>query len=149
MRNDRKGFFSIDAFFALVLLVTVSGALLSAAEYRERAAIQISSMQEANMTMEKLAATINTVYANGSDFELRIDLPSQVGSCNYTVRVDNDQWRVIVDNIYTPDGVGTFTDILQAPIACKHIENVTLTPENLSNTIRVYWLNDQMRVENT
>lgn len=143
-RTDDRGFFTIDAFFALILLVTISGVLLNAFEGREQAANRVSAAQEADMACEKLAAAINTVYANGSNFELRLDLPPEVRGYSYTITVDNHQRAVTAEN----SDVGITPSVAKAAIVCKSIENVALDFDNLSRTIRVYWLDNQVRVVN-
>jgi len=100
VRLDRRGFFSIDALFVLILLVTISGVLLNVSENRAETVERVGLAYEANMIAEKLAAIIDTVYANGGgspDFELELDLPPLSTGHNYTVSFDSDNREVIVD----------------------------------------------------
>ncbi|GAI55596.1 unnamed protein product, partial [marine sediment metagenome] len=67
-------------------------------EGRRGAAELMSARLEAKIVGEKLAAAINTVYANGSNFEIDVDLPQKIGSHFYKIEFDNTARQVVVEN---------------------------------------------------
>jgi len=135
-----RGFFSIDALFAVTLLIMVSTSFLHVYDGRKEAAELMGARLEARIVGEELAAAINTVYANGSNFELDVDLPSKIGSYFYRVKFDNTARQVLVEN----SAWGT----VGAGVVCKNVENFVLERENLENTIRVYWVENTVMVVN-
>ncbi len=135
-----RGFFSIDALFAVTLLLMVSTSFLHVYDGRKEAAELTGARLEARIVCEKLAAAINTVYANGSNFELDVDLPSKIGSYFYQVKFDNTARQVLVEN----SAWGT----VGAGVVCKNVDNFVLERENLENTIRVYWVENTVMVVN-
>lgn len=141
MSLEERGFFSIDAFFALVLLITISGMLLSAAQGSEQIARETTQLQEADMIVEKLAGAINTVYTNGSSFELQVDLPDNIVGENYTVSFNRENREV-----YIKDLEGVSSDVARASIIPNNLYDFELNRENLENTIRVYWPDDNIGV---
>ncbi len=140
MRPHERGFFSIDALFAVTLLIMVSTSFLHVYDGRKEAAELMGARLEARIVGEELAAAINTVYANGSNFELDVDLPSKIGSYFYLIKFDNTARQVLVEN----SAWGT----VGAGVVCKNVENFVLERENLENTIRVYWVENTVMVVN-
>lgn len=140
MRSDARGFFSIDALFAVTLLLMISASLLNVYEGRKQAADLMSARLGAKLVGEKLAAAINTVYANGPDFELRVDLPENMGSYFYQITFDNTVRQISVEN--------SAWGAVSVGVICKNVVNFVLSSENLENTIRVYWAENQIKVVN-
>lgn len=141
MGLHERGFFSIDALFAVTLLLVISASFLNIYEGRNQAAELMGARLEARIVGEKLAAAINTVYANGSNFELYVDLPSKIGSYCYQIKFDNATRQVLVEN----SAWGT----VSVGVVCKNVENFVLGQENLENTIQLYWVDENtMRVMN-
>lgn len=140
MGSDNRGFFSIDALFAVTLLLLISMSFLNLYEGRKAAADVMGARLEAKLVGEKLAAAINTVYANGSDFELRVNLPENIESYYYRIEFDNTLRQISVEN----SAWGT----ISVGVVCKNVRNFVLGPENLENTIRVYWVENQVRIVN-
>jgi len=135
-----RGFFSIDALFAVTLLLMVSSSFLHVYEGRRGAAELMSARLEAKIVGEKLAAAINTVYANGSNFEIDVDLPQKIGSHFYKIEFDNAARQVVVENsAWGTVGVG---------VVCKNVWDFVLEQENLGNTIRVHWVENIVMVVN-
>lgn len=133
-----RGFFSIDALFALTLLLMISSSFLHVYEGRKEAAEPIGARLEAQIVGEKLAAAINTVYANGSNFELRVNLPENIGSYSYQITFDNNTRQISVENLaWGAVSVG---------VVCQNVRNFVLGPENLQSTIWVYWAENQIRI---
>ena len=135
-----RGFFSIDAVFAVTLLLMISASFLNIYEGRNQAAGLMGARLEARIIGEKLAAAINTVYANGSNFELCVGLPSKIGSYFYQISFDNTTRQILVEN----SAWGTVSVV----VVCKNVENFVLGQENLENTILVHWVGNQIKVVN-
>ncbi len=140
-RHERRGFFSIDAMFALTLLLMVSAAFLNIYEGRRASAEAVGANLEAKMIGEKVASAINTVYANGPNFSLKVDLPENIGSYAYKISFDNITRRISVENA----AWGT----VKVPVACKNLKNFVLSQENLGRQILVFWEGVQLRVVNS
>jgi len=139
---DRRGFFSVDALFAVTLLLVVVGALTNLHSGSNQAATWVSANGEAKLTCEKLAAAVNTVYANGSSFELYIELPATIQNRAYTISLDNSNREV---TIAVPDA-GVTGSTAKATVVCKNFASISaLTP---SNRVRVYWENNSVKVTN-
>ena len=135
-----RGFFSIDALFAVTLLLMISSSFLHVYEGRKEAAELMGARLEAKIVGEKLAAAINTVYANGPNFELDVDLPSKIGSYFYRIEFDNTARQVLVENsAWGTVGVG---------VVCKNVWDFELEGENLENTIRIHWVENTVMVVN-
>ena len=140
MRFDNRGFFSIDALFAVTLLLMVSASFLNLYEGRKQAADLMGARLGAKMIGEELAAVINTVYANGSSFELRVDLPENIGGFSYRVTFDNTVRQISVEN--------SAWGAVYVGVVCKNVKNFVLGRENLENTLRVHWVDNQIKVVN-
>lgn len=138
MRTENKGFFSIDALFAVTLLLIISTSFLNLYEGRKAAANSMGGRLEAKMVGEKLAAAINIVYANGSNFELYVDLSDNIVSHFYQITFDNDTRQISVEN--------SAWGAVNVGVVCKNVEDFVLGSENLENTIRVYWVENQIKV---
>jgi len=138
MGTDNRGFFSIDALFAVTLLLIVSASFLNIYEGRKVSAELMGARLEAKMAGETLAATINTVYANGSNFELSVHLPENIGRYFYRITFDNTARQISVEN--------SAWGAVSVGVVCKNVRNFVLGHENLENSIRVYWVENQIKV---
>jgi len=138
MKSHNRGFFSIDAIFAFTLLLMVVTTFSNIYEGRNKTAQLMDANLEAKSVGEKLAAAINTVYANGSNFELYISLPQKIGKSNYSITFDDAERDVIVEN---QEGFGRVC----VGVVCK---NVVVNIDNFSKPIRVHWANDNVEVAN-
>lgn len=141
MRSERRGFFSIDAFFALTLLLMISASFMNIYEGRKRSTGLMDDRLEAKIIGEELASAINTTYAGGTGFELCVNLPENIGSHSYRIILDNTKRQIFVEN--------SEWGVVRVGIACKNVENFVLGPENLKRAIRVYWKENQIRIVNT
>jgi hypothetical protein len=138
MRTENRGFFSIDAMFAVTLLIIVSTSFLNLYEGRKVSAELMGARLEAKMVGEKFAATINTVYANGPNFKLYVDLPENIGRYFYQITFNSTTRQISVEN----SAWGT----VSVGVVCNNVQNFVLGPENLENSILVYWVENQVRV---
>lgn len=135
-----RGFFSIDALFAVTLLLIISSSFLNVYEGRKGTAELTSARLEAKVVGEKLAAAINTVFVNGSNFEVDVDLPQEIGSHFYKIEFDNIARQVVVENsAWGTVGVG---------VVCKNVCDFVLERENLGDTVRVCWVENIVTVVN-
>lgn len=144
MPSDEKGSFSIDAFFALTLLVIISGVIVNVSEGREQIASGAKAAHQADVTCEKLAAAINTVYANGPEFELRLDLADNIWGEGYTISFDPSTRQISVENLG-----GVTSGRARAAVVPGNVIDFELTPGDLLKTIKVYWDDDNIRVVST
>ncbi len=149
--KDKKGFFSIDAFFALLLLITVATSLITISQRNNDMAEETSKVVIKDMTAEKLAGVINSVYANGARlkrsendyFSITVILPENILGENYTLYLDKENRTIVVEN---SEG-GLKKPIGKASIVPNNIDSFRLKPENLSNKIRIFWDNAKIEVE--
>lgn len=139
--RDARGFFSIDALFALTLVLIISTSFLNVYEGRKAGAELSGARLEARLVGEGLAAAINTVYANGPDFELYVNLPENMGGYSYQITFDNSTRQISVEN----SAWGT----INAGVIPKNIQNFVLESGDLGDETRVYWVGDQIRVVST
>jgi len=138
---DSRGFFSIDVIFAVTLLLTIAGVFSNVYSGRNQAATWIGVGMEAKSTCEKIAAAVNTVYANGSTSELYIDLPATISGHTYAISFDNLRREIMID---VPD-VGITGSTAKAATTCKNIVLSILDP---SKRVRVYLENNSVKVAN-
>jgi len=138
---DRRGFFSVDALFAVTLLLMISGGLLNLYEGRGQAAAWINAANEAKMACEKLAAAINTVYAAGPASELYLNLPATIDNYTYTISYDSTHRQIIAE----VQELGITERTSKAAVACK---NILLENLDFSRRIRVRWLGGNIEVMN-
>jgi len=139
-RNENSGFFSIDALFALMLLLLISASFLNVYEGRKKSAELIGASLEAKMIGDKLASAINTVYANGPNFSLNINLPEKIGNYSYRIFFDNNTRQISIEN--------SNWESVKVMVLCKNIKNFELYQENLKKQIRVSWEGTQIMVVN-
>jgi hypothetical protein len=138
---DRRGFFSIDALFAVTLLLMVTGVLINLYQGRNQVVAWSSAADESKMACEKLAAAINSVYATGQDSELYIDLPATIDNHAYTLSFDSTHRQIIADM----PGVDIAEGTSKAAVTCK---NVMIENLDLSKKIWVHWSGGDIEVMN-
>lgn len=138
---DRRGLFSVDALFAVTLLLGVVGALTNLYGGSNQAATWVGASGEAKLTCEKLAAAVNTVYTNGSSFEMYLEIPATIQNRSYTISLDNSKREIAIEVL----GAGVTSSTAKATVACKNFTSGTLNP---SNRVRVYWENNRVKVVN-
>ncbi len=140
MTKEDKGFFSIDALFAVTLLLIVTASFLNVYQGREASAEAMGSGLEAKMIGEKLASAINAVYSNGPNFSVNVELSENIGSHTYSISFDNSVRMLSIENsIWQP---------VKVPVICKNVKNFVLNRENLGRQILVFWEGAQLRVKN-
>jgi hypothetical protein len=138
---NRRGFFSIDALFAVTLLLMVTGVLINLYQGRDQVVAWSSAADESKMACEKLAAAINSVYATGQDSELFIDLPASIDNQNYSIYFDPTHRQVVADM----SGYGIAKGTSGAAVTCK---NVLIENLDFSKKILVHWSGGDIEVMN-
>jgi hypothetical protein len=138
---NRRGFFSIDALFAVTLLLMVTGVLINLYQGRDQVVAWSSAADESKMACEKLAAAINSVYATGQDSELYIDLPATIDNHDYTLAFDSAHRQIIAN--MSEYGIAEGTS--GASVTCK---NVLIENLNFSKKIWVHWSGGNIEVTN-
>lgn len=138
MKNSERGFFSIDAFFAFVLLLLIAASFTRVYEGRLEVAEATNARLQAKMIGEKFAAALNEVYANRENFQLKVSLPENIGKFSYLVVIDNFSWKVLVEN--------SAWGSVEASIAFDQVKSEILGGENLRRPLRIYWEGGQVRV---
>jgi len=138
---DRRGFFSIDALFAVTLLLMVTGVLINLYQGRNQVVAWSSAAYESKMACEKLAAAINTVYATGQDSELYIDLPATIDNQTYTLSFDSTHRQIIA----IMPGLDIAEGTSKAAVTCK---NVLIENLDFSRKIWVHWSGNNIEVMN-
>ena len=138
---DRRGFFSIDALFAVTLLLMVTGVLINLYQGRNQVVAWSSAADESKMACEKLAAAINTVYATGQDSELYINLPATIDNQTYTLSFDSTHRQIVADMPEYDIAEGTS----KAAVTCK---NVMIENLDFSRKIWIHWLGSNIEVMN-
>jgi len=138
MKSSSRGFFSIDAVFALGLILFISASFLNLYEGRKAGSELTGIKFEAKLAGEELAAGINTVYANGHKFELHVKLPENLRGYQYLVTFDNSTRTISIEN----SAWGT----ISTGVICKNVQNFTFGSGELENWIRIYWTDNQVEV---
>lgn len=133
-RSEKKGFFSIDALLALTLLLVVSTLLITLSEERRKFAESIETNLEAKIIGDKLAAAINSVYVNGPNFSLSLNLPENIGL--YRIFSDNSAGLLTIESI---NG-----GVIEINTTCKNFKNFVLDRENFGKKIQIFWEGAQL-----
>lgn len=148
---NENGFFSIDAFFAILLVTMVAGSLLTVTHNSREAARETAGVVRKDMIAEKLAGVINSVYANGSklklgendSLEICISLPDNILGEDYTLLLNQENRVIFAEN----SKAGLKEPIATASVVPNNIQSFVLRPENLSRRIRIFWENDRIKVK--
>ena len=138
MRSEKRGFFSIDAFFALMLLLVVTASFLNVYQGRKSSAETTDARLNAKVIGERLASAINATYAGGPSFELRVNLPENLKAHQYRITFDNASRQISVEN--------SAWGAIKVGVTCKNVKNFTLGPENLKESVRILWRDNQITV---
>jgi hypothetical protein len=141
VKLEKRGFFSIDAFFALTLLLAVTASFLNIYHGRRATADIVDAKIKAKAIGERLASAMNATYACGPGFELHINLPENLGKHSYRITFDNTARQISVEN--------SAWGAIRVGVACGRVQNFILETENLRKPIRVLWRDNQVTVVNT
>jgi hypothetical protein len=132
-----SGFFSIDAIFAVTLLLMITLTFTNVYEARQTAAEHMAAGLEAKIACEELAAAVNSTYAGGENFRLKLKLPENAASYAYLIRFDNSAATLLA--------LGDWGAVT-AKVACNNVKNFELGPDNLQKIIEVRWVDNQLEV---
>ncbi|MFB6215360.1 MAG: hypothetical protein ABEJ72_00080, partial [Candidatus Aenigmatarchaeota archaeon] len=142
MKDDgERGFFTMDVMIAMMLLLTISVSLLQLSSAREETARATSAEMKAKLIAEKLAASVNSVYANGENVRLKVGIPDNLTSSfeNYEIeKFNRDNRRIKIT-------WGEQKYSAKAHVVSRQVE---IRIENKSKPVFVYWENENVVVEN-
>ncbi len=141
LKLSKKGFFSIDALFAIILLILVMGTLVNLYQGRAEVVESSRSKFEGRMISEKLAAAVNSVYATGEPLDLRLKLPDNIVGNNYSIRFIQENRKIAVE-LLSGSQISDYTG------ASVVYGEVTVENLDFSEQILVYWENDEIVVGN-
>jgi hypothetical protein len=134
---QESGFFSIDAMFAVTLLLMITITFTNVYEARQTAAEHMAAGLEAKLACEELAAAINSTYASGESFRLKLKLSENAAGYAYLIRFDNSAATLIA--------LGNWGAVT-AKVACNNVRNFELGPDDLRKIIEVRWVDNQLEV---
>ncbi len=144
--DDEKGYFSIDAVFAVLILVAVSSTFITGARQNKAMAKETSAQIEQKMALEKIAGGINKVYANGygegKTFEMKMDVKENILEDNQRIMVNTENRFLYIKDLAD----GSISPI-KANIIPSNIENFSLNPDNLSGKILIKWGEENIRLK--
>lgn len=135
-----EGFFSIDALFAIIMLLLAVSSLVNIYQGRSQMAQETRINLEGRITSEKIAGAINMIYASEGPLKLKIDLPQDLTGKEYTT--DFGDHSVFVEN----SAAGLSSDLTSAAIIFDRIKK---EDKDLSEKIEIYWERDEIWVKNT
>ncbi|GEM_PF-941345 len=143
MNDGERGFFTMDMFFALLILVATSTVLLNFAQGAQPTVERTIRFQRKEMALEKLATGINTVYSNGPSFRienLTIDFPNNMNGREYYIKNIQD------DRIIKIDGSES---IVTSHIIPKnvYIEDNIVIDDDIDIFLDIYWEDENIVVE--
>lgn len=141
-KSRKKGFFSIDALFAIILLLLVTSTLINLYQGRAQMVEGSRKKMEGKMISEKLAKAINTVYTSRKPLSMELDLPENVLDQNYTIEFHKDSRNI---SLKFSDG-GNSSKYTATPVVVDELE--ISEPLDFSQKIMVHWINNEIKVEN-
>lgn len=137
----RKGFFSIDALFAIILLLLIISTLVSLYQGRTQMAEDTRTKIEGKMISEKIAGAINTVTPR-KPVSLNLNLPENIQEKNYTIQFSEEN-RIIFLEL---SGSNSGASLTGASVAMNKVELETNL--DLSQEILIHWKDNKIKVEN-
>ena len=143
--DNEKGYFSIDAVFAVLILVAVSSTFVTGARRNKAMAKETSAQIEQKMALEKIAGGIDKVYANGygddKTFEMKMDVKENILEDNQEIMV-NTKERFL----YIKDSADSSISPIKANIVPSNIENFSLDSDNLSGKVLITWGKENIKL---
>ncbi|KXA91243.1 hypothetical protein AKJ57_01885 [candidate division MSBL1 archaeon SCGC-AAA259A05] len=137
-RPKEKGFFSIDALFAIILLLLTLTTLVNLYSGRRSMARETRERLEGEIIAQKLAGAINIVHASGNPLTLNLHLTENIIGRDYTVQFDEDAREILIK--FTGDGQNP--SFARASVVVDELDLAGL--ENVSRKIRVCWGDDNI-----
>ncbi len=141
LKQKENGFFSVDALFAMILLLLVIGTFVNIYQGRSEMATETRKNLEGKMIGEKLAGAINTVYSTGDPLILRIDLPENIVRSKYSICFESSSREVTINSGET-EGGPKIASSWSVP------DEVEISDLNFSEKIQIFWENSKIRVKN-
>lgn len=140
--QEERGFLSIDALFALVILLLILSTIINIYQGRAHMASETRGKLEGKMISEKLAGAINVVYATGEPVTVNLKLSDNILGEKYIPQYNSGSRKVFQQ--FTKNDLGSrFTTASVIP------PNVDIAPDlNTAQKIRIFWENDEIMVRN-
>lgn len=132
-RPGERGFFSIDALFAIILLLLTLATLVNLYHGRRNMVEGTREGLEGEMIAQKLARAINVVYAAGEPLTLNLHLSENIAGKDYTVQFDENAREISVK--FTRDAHAP--PFAEASVVVDELDLTGL--ENVSRKIRISW----------
>lgn len=138
----KRGFFSIDALFAIILLLLIVSTLINLYQGRAQVAKDSRAKMEGKMVSEKLAGAINTVHASGNPLTINLDLPENILNQEYTIEFNQSNRNISLEF----SGGENSSDYTAASVVVDELE----IPEtlDLSQEIMIHWIGNKIKVKN-
>ena len=86
--NDQLATLNIDFVISMLFLLVIIGSVFSIAEGRFETVNKADEAAQARSISEKVASTIEEVYAGGEGHEIKIEMPPDIKGSNYDVSVN-------------------------------------------------------------
>lgn len=139
----KGGFFSIDALFALIILLLMLGPMFNLYQARRNTVGETGVKLKGKMLSQRLAGAVNVVLATGRPLSLRLNLPDNISGENYSPLFDANR-RTIYENF---ENLRVSKASTSASVAVNKIENI----ENIDpkERIKIYWNGENIAVMNT
>ncbi|MFP4005418.1 MAG: hypothetical protein ACLFUR_01710 [Candidatus Hadarchaeia archaeon] len=140
-----SGFLSMDALFALLIVLLLMGPLVNLYSEREETSEDTQVLLESRMICEQLAGSVNVLVATGEPLSLRLDLQDNIGDSSYSLAFDEEMRKIYVDGSSLPE-VGFSSGSVSAQVAAKRVDNLgNIDPRG---RIEIYWNEDTITVKN-
>lgn len=141
LKSEKRGFFSIDGLFAMILLLLVIGTFVSIYQGRAEMVEDAEIRLKGEMIGQKLAGSINTVYATGEPLTLNVDLPDNITGDEYTVEYLKENRKILIE-LKGKTGKINLAESDVIP------ENLDVQDLNSSKKVRIHWENSRIKVKN-
>lgn len=93
---DSRASLNVDFVLSLFLLLVVVGGILGTVQIRLETVQKSEEAVRARLISEKVASTIEEVYASGEGHEIKIEMPGSIEGSPYRVKVNQSGVRVDV-----------------------------------------------------
>jgi len=141
LKKKKKGFFSIDGLFAIIMLLLVVGTMINIYQGRSQMATQARKNLEGKMIGEKLAGAVNSVYSTGEPMTLNIDLPENIIDDSYSIIFDETSRRIVLRHGVAGDG----SEIARS---WSVPSDLNISDLDFSEEIQIFWENSMIKVNN-
>ncbi|WP_414468937.1 hypothetical protein [Methanobacterium sp. ACI-7] len=96
---DKRGIITVDLIFATLVILLVSGGLLTVVSERMDGVSNTEKLGNARMTAESVAESINKVYSGGNGHQITLNLPDKISNSTYEIKVNSSGVFVLIDGM--------------------------------------------------